>query len=465
MMTGLALGFAVAVVFAAGIGIALLVCGGKACGVAETISSAWFFGTGAISISLWVCGWVVTGVALQLAVTTIALVLFVSGMRRTKLRFVWPQLTRLEFCLVALVAIELLIVTTTSFRHTLGWDGVLNWEVKARYAFENGGVLPRTYFATAGREFTHAGYPLAIPFTELWVYLALGAAHQFWAKTIFALYLISGTILLAATIARLTSRRWLGLAAAAVLLFVPQLATGIGGAISGYADLPLSFVYCSAVAYAAIAGSQRDDGALHLFAGFLALLPWFKQEGIVLWFVAAVTGAICCSRMISRRRLLLFLPGLMLFAAWHIFLRMMNAHANSEYALPPLAEIPGRLQTVADAVFVQIGNMEQWSILWFVVALAACQLLIMKRTRATIATLLSAIAPTAFYCAAYLFSTWSSLPQHIGTSLPRLLMQTVPVSVLVIALAVAESLRAQRTFPRAVTGQCATTLLPETTTS
>ncbi len=50
------------------------------------------------------------------------------------------------------------------------------------YAFANGGVIPATYFSDSGRAFSHPEYPLAIPFTELWLYLWLGEADHFLRK-------------------------------------------------------------------------------------------------------------------------------------------------------------------------------------------------------------------------------------------------------------------------------------------
>ena len=51
-----------------------------------------------------------------------------------------------EIFLGTIIVIEIAIVFYLSFVHTLGWDGLLNWEIKARYAFANGGVHSRDVF-------------------------------------------------------------------------------------------------------------------------------------------------------------------------------------------------------------------------------------------------------------------------------------------------------------------------------
>ena len=126
---------------------------------------------------------------------------------------------------------------------------LLVWEIKARYAFLNGGVLPEAYFQGAGRSFSHPDYPLAIPFTQLWIYLWLGEANQFWAKDYFSDFLWGRRILLALLASRITGRRWIGLLLAILLFFVPQASLSTGSAIVGYADFPLAILYLAAVGY------------------------------------------------------------------------------------------------------------------------------------------------------------------------------------------------------------------------
>ena len=246
-MNAIGLFGAFATLFAAGYGLLVLLIHRSArLSLAEQIAFSWLFGTGAVSLLLWAFGFFADGLLLQGLVSFVCISLGMVGWNLKK-----PSQTRskarwFEVVLTAVIAIEIAIVFYLSFVHTLGWDGLLNWEIKARYAFANGGVLPAAYFSDTGRAFSHPEYPLAIPFTELWLYLWLGEPNQFCAKTIFPAFYVAGTFLVAAFTARLSRRTWLGLLMAALLFFVPQITVEVGCACAGYADFPLSVFYRAA---------------------------------------------------------------------------------------------------------------------------------------------------------------------------------------------------------------------------
>src|SRR4029077_5969145 len=110
-----------------------------------------------------------------------------KGDSQTKFVVPFPN-GMIEWFLASFLVLEIAAIAFASCKHTLGWDGLLVWEIKARYAFMNGGSLPASYYSGPGRAFSHPEYPLGIPFTELWLYLWMGQAHQFWVKTIFGIF-------------------------------------------------------------------------------------------------------------------------------------------------------------------------------------------------------------------------------------------------------------------------------------
>src|SRR5437660_30936 len=240
--------------FIGGCGLAMLIMSCSArINIVEYACLAWLLGVGIISLLLWLSGTVFTDGLLQTIVTLLALLLGVLGWRRkqktkTKFSLPWPR-SRLEWLLATLLLIELAGLFLVSLKHSLGWDGLLNWEIKARYAFLSNGVLPGFYYSSSGRAFSHPEYPLAVPFTQLWLYLWMGAPHQFWIKTIFPLFYIAGALLLALFITRLSGERWIGLLIALLIPFVPFLISSPGGVIVGYADVPLSVFYVTALGY------------------------------------------------------------------------------------------------------------------------------------------------------------------------------------------------------------------------
>src|SRR5256885_15494853 len=286
--------------FAAGFGIALLVMRASTVNVVEVASLSGLFGVAVVSVLLWFGGFFLSGLALQLFVTLACVALGFLAWRIKKarpIRFALPRpANRLEWILATLLVVELIAIFFISLKHTLGWDGLLNWEIKARYAFLNSGTLPQSYYSTPGRAFSHPEYPLAIPFTELWLYLWMGAPHQFWIKTIFPLFYISGALLLALFVSRLTGKRWLGLLIALLMPFVPFVTASPGGVIVGYADVPLSVFYVAALGYLLCSFEPDQKFFWRVFSATLVFIPWIKSEGLILWTLLALLGLVVALR-------------------------------------------------------------------------------------------------------------------------------------------------------------------------
>src|SRR5664279_2400181 len=181
----------------AGSGAVLLLLRGRPrINVLEWAALSWFFGSGIISLLLWGGGMVSSGPMLQGLTAAIALTVGAWGVasaRKDRVRFSLskPQ-GALQWILCAAVTLEIATIIYLAFGRGLDCDGFLNWEVKARYAFQNDGVIPAAYYSSETRVFTHPAYPLLIPLTELWLYLGMGEPHQFWIKVIFPLYYAAG---------------------------------------------------------------------------------------------------------------------------------------------------------------------------------------------------------------------------------------------------------------------------------
>jgi hypothetical protein len=447
-MNALGLFGAFGTLFAAGYGLlALLVRHSVRLSLAEQIAFSWLFGTGAVSLLLWIFGFFADGLLLQGLVSAVCVSLGIVGCKKMP---VWIELKTpsrirtkpkwFEVVLAAVIAIEIAIVFYLSFVHTLGWDGLLNWEIKARYAFANGGVLPAAYFSDTGRAFSHPEYPLAIPFTELWLYLWLGESNQFFAKTIFPTFYLAGTFLLAGFGARLSRKAWLGLLTAALLFFVPQITVEVGCAAGGYADFPLSVFYLAVVGCLFCAVEQNESAFFRLYAACLALLPWIKRDGLVLWTVAAACGVFVILRAKkSQLSFLAFLPGIVIIGAWRLYL-------NAAHALQAADFLPFNLETfrthlnralpLLSALLAEFHSLPTWSLFWFIVAAAFLYALPRMGDPGVVVLLVALIAPTVLYLSLYLFSSWPNYLDHAGLSISRLLMQVAPVGFLVIILAI-----------------------------
>lgn len=410
--------------------------------LAECACLAWLFGVGVVSLLLWLGGTFLSGAALQSLVALACVVLGFFGWRATQkanARFALSRPnSRLEWILAAALLLELLIIFVVCLKHTLGWDGLLNWELKARYAFLDSGILPQSYYSSPGRAFSHPEYPLAIPFAELWLYLWMGEPHQFWVKTLFPLFYIAGALLIALFISRLTGRRWLGLLVALLLPFVPFVTAGPGGVIVGYVDIPLSVYYVTALGYLLCSLECNLPYSFTAYAASLTLIPWIKTEGLVLWSLLALMGLMVGFR---QRRLLAFLiaaiPGLFLIMGWRAYLKLMHLVPPPDFSHPTfdlLRNNLGRVTTIGRIAITELTDTSLWSIFWLL-ALVAMVYLIAARKLALLLLTIAVLGPVIIYPLTYIFSAWPSYTAHMTSSLPRLFLQVMPAAWLAIGLA------------------------------
>jgi hypothetical protein len=437
MTTFVGLLAAMVTIAAAGFGVTMLLARQRLT-TSEYLALAWLFGTAVVSLSLWIGGLVIRGIALQLVMTAFCVLLGAVGFAR------WRKLSSkqksdswkiADIIFVALFAIELMSIFWLSFQHTLGWDGLTVWELKARYAFLNGGVLPAAYFTDGSRWFSHPEYPLLLPLTETWFYLWIGDCDQFWIKLIFPIWYAAAMSILLLAAEELSGKRWIAWTIVLLFPLVPAIYSAPGGVLVGYADLPLAAIYLAAILYLLRFLRNESRDALALFITLGAALPWMKREGAILWAVLAVCGAI----IIWRRRsltmsILSVLPGIAVIASWKIFLIAVHALPSRDFVSLGRGSID-RTGRILHELYLQLIDWRLWDIFWLLVAIALIAALIRQRSARVAVLVWLLLAPLVCYCTSYVFSAWPDYIAHIETSLPRLLIQLTPVGWLLIALA------------------------------
>lgn len=283
------------IIFAAGCGLTFLLARNVGqIAVAELIALSWLFGGGVVSLGLWLLGTVLRGIWLQSAVTIISLLLLLGGVaqwrrRKVFVRIPWPC-HWIESALAVLLGLGIALVFVLTFKHTLGWDGLVIWELKARYAYLSGGALPSAYFSDATRVFSHPEYPLFLPMLETWLYFWIGDCDQYWVKLIFPIFYTIAVLLLGQAGVLLSGKRVIGLIAANLFLFVPFLTNFSGGVLLGYADSLLATFYLAAFYFLLVFARENSARGLSIFVALAAILPWIKREGMILWLILAVCG-------------------------------------------------------------------------------------------------------------------------------------------------------------------------------
>jgi hypothetical protein len=458
---------ALATILAAGFGaITLIVRESKRLSFAEQLALSWLVGTGIVSLSIWLFGFVLSGPILFSIVVFICIALpLVAWKTKGAFRFQESRKPNaIELVLALTLAVEILAIGFVAFAYTLGWDGLLNWEIKARYAFANGGVMPPAYFQDIGRAFSHPEYPLAIPFTELWLYLWLGEASQFWAKIIFPIYYAAGAVLLVAISARLTGKIWTALVAGIVLFFVPQITVEAGSAIVGYADFPLSVFYLVAIGYLLIANRNGETDFFRIYAACLAFLPWVKREGLILWLIAVTCGMfVIWQRKLSPKYLWALLPGLSVAVAWRGYLTQMHAVSSFDFMPVNFTNLQAnihRLGSILSTLLSEFTDIRAWGLFWLVAGLAGVYFVRRHGAVRAIILAVSILAPLAAYTSIYVFSNWPDYHRHAGLSMSRLLMHITPLACLTLPAALAslpslrEVFRRSQPAPAVVTATC-----------
>jgi hypothetical protein len=441
-MSFIALVGALATILGGGFGTLRLLVGKRtSLNLAEQLALSWLLGTGVISLLVWLLGFFFRGWFLPTLVASVSATLAIVTWRsigRSAFSFQsFRKMGRIDLLLAAVLALEVAVIFYLSYVHTLGWDGLQNWEIKARYAYANAGVIPGSYLRDAGRGFTHPEYPLAIPFTELWVYFWLGDTNQFWTKTLFPLFYSAGVVLLVAVSARFTGKSWPGLVTSILLFFIPQVSTEGGSAIVGYADFPLSVFYLATIGYLVCAARSDDAGYFRVYCACLALLPWVKCEGAILWLVAALCGAaLILKRKKSAMCLLALIPGLVVIIAWRFYLSGMHAVSSSDFGPVTLVTLRSnihRLGPIISMLFSEFTRLETWSLFWLLVAVGSTLYFWCYRDLRSLVLAIAVAGPISIYSFTYIFSSWPDYLSHVGLSISRLLMHVTPLFCLILS--------------------------------
>lgn len=342
---------------------------------------------------------------------------------------------------IALQCAALIVVAA----HTpLGWDGLINFEMKARMAFLNepSGRVPFEYLSDPSRTWSHPGYPLLVPLTEFWIYSWIGAAHQGLVKLLFPAFYLSLVGLFYGISSRLMPRS-LALLGCVALGLLPSLAIGPGAAMTGYADVPLAAAAFGAVSFAYLALRTGARDYFVLAALLSALAVWTKREGTLI--AAYVLVAVVLARTVQAHRdgrrpmqalagtwWLLAVPAIVA-GPWLWLQRRygMTDHDFSPVTLGILSANLSRLPAIVRLVARELLLPGHWALLW--PAFGMTLLLAGRRLRDGAEQFLlgAVVVPMALYTSVFLFSSWTVFAEHVGTALPRLIIPLAPIALFV----------------------------------
>ncbi len=342
----------------------------------------------------------------------------------------------------------------------LGWDGLFNFEIKARLVHSGGTSALLPYFGDVSRDWSHPQYPLLLPLTEAWIYSWVGSPDQQAVKVLFPLFLISLMGVFHGALRRELSAS-AALAGCVGLALIPSFTVGPGGATTGYADLPLAAFIFGAVSYARRA-LDGDGYPSALVAGLLsAFACWTKREGLVLaaCLAAAVAMVVVLGRLkpaptsigmasSSREGHLQEARGRPQSASTSVLLALVIGPAlvvipwwfiQSRYGIPEtrdllpltLQNLGANLYRVPTVLGLMVGEFlraGRWVAIW--PAFVGMSILCVPDLRRSSASVLTAmvVGPVAIYSLVFVMSAWPEYTEHLRTTLPRLLLPIAPIA-------------------------------------
>lgn len=308
------------------------------------------------------------------------------------------------------------------------WDAWQQWGTKARVWFETGElkrfVSPDEWLEISGRAkdavYTDANprYPPLVPLIQVW---SLGPTHTWddsaigltWAALLAAL-----GVAMAGQLHRFAGYWPLALGAAYMALSLPILDTH--AALPGYADLPLSVMYCLAfmAAVAWVRFRRKGDAVMAIL--LLAFLPLFKRPGIA-WSLTFLPFLMFAAirrpmRPMLRAVLLLAVVG----AVALIVVHMLGAHDAD-------------LRDAFESLVTNLFAWENWHLLWYL----AIFLLVHYRNRRwpnTLSVAGSTLVLGAAFLAAVFWGTNLSASIADATTLNRALLPLGPAMCFFLAL-------------------------------
>jgi hypothetical protein len=398
-----------------------------------------------VSLSSFCLGFLIQGVPLRCAVTAICLGM--AGYAWKRRSWALPDLSGLRLpapqaIVLALVAAQVGFVTWLSlYRESLGWDGLFNWESKARVAFLHGGAIPLQYY-TSNYDFFHRSYPPLVPLLEAWIYGFLGRMDQSMIKLIGPYFYLAAALLLISVANRTKQWCWSGIFVLLPFLLVPALAMGQGSASSGYVDFPLSVVYVCAVVHCVEHWRTQSVDSARLLGLSAALLAFTKADGIVPLFCLTVA---IVPLVVRERNWKLgawaILPGFGLWRGWSAFMSSLGVPREADFAGFTPAVFLSHVDRAGPLLVwtvEELTALRRWSLLWPLVAAGLFYLIRGREKSRWYPWAATVCLPLLLYPCVFFFSAWNPVEAHVKIALPRLFVHIASAAALMAGVVFAE---------------------------
>jgi hypothetical protein len=346
-----------------------------------------------------------------------------------------------------------------------GWDAWAIWFLKARAFFIDGGVNP-SFLTDPAYGYGHPDYPLLVPLSVAWVYTAVGAATESFAKLLWPMQFVSLLLIFNWGVRRATGSVGTSLLFTALLSITPVLivhASGVpavmgglhSGDFAGYADLMLSLCFLASGVFLFLffregAGGRGEDrggnggGYLIISALMLGCAAWTKNEGLT-FAALAVLLVIVHSASASRswRRPASLYPVVtavlvvcVFVLPWFAFKSYLGlgSDLSGGLGMAGIMTNSARLGAVVSAFSDYLFTRPMlYGLVWYIYPLSA--IINWRGTLSRPINILNLllIGQLAVYAFVYVI-TPADLAWHIGTSMGRLVLHLTPLALFIAAL-------------------------------
>lgn len=135
------------------------------------------------------------------------------------------------------------------------------------------------------------GYPPYVPLAKTWISTINGDWNEGASNLLHIVWFLSGAVLVWALLRRLTESSWALFGAYAYISLPLVFMHGV----SAYADISLSVFAFIAIGYLSLGLKDRDNAYLALSAVAAGLLPFIKNEGLLLYVSTFIAIAVVAS--------------------------------------------------------------------------------------------------------------------------------------------------------------------------
>lgn len=320
-----------------------------------------------------------------------------------------------------------------------GWDAWAIWNMHARFLFR-GDLDWRNLFSVA-IAWTHSDYPLLIPgsIARCWKFIG---KETVLVPSIIAMLFTFGTVGVVISSLSMLKGRLEGLLGGLMLMGIPFF---IKHGASQYADVPLSFFFCSSLALFSIVDCSYDDRQklLPLTGLMLAFSAWTKNEGVAFIFslIAArfliVTGSKGFKAFVKEAGLLAIgiIPVALILAYFRLNLAPPSDlfRGNVSASLADFSKYFFIIKAFKNQ-YLYFGSFYIGAMPLLLIYLLMSGIDIKKKNTPLLFTSFITLSfMTGIYFALYLITPYE-LNWHLATSLDRLFLQLWPSAVIFLFL-------------------------------